>query len=313
MNSGYNNTLYIILNYGLNNNIFKIISSIKKYCFSFLSLSLQYKFQLYIVYNNSYSLLFPNKLKDSSYFMTSNYSEIEKSILDSVNYFFNNVSQAEEKLDQNNDKAYPSAINIILKKIILELNQNNNIKQIEGDGSFFLSSNLDKNKKDKILIINDSENDFEEINQKYVFLLKKEKIKIDILSLNEKNRNNISKALCLFTNGFFDSVSKEKKNIEQILIQEFMPLQRKEIFQNNNNKNQNTINYNKVVTNDSLICSLCNKTFSNNEDKNEIFNNNCSRSSSDSNIRGINNSTNNWKYLYEKQIYCHNCIKSITQ
>ena len=53
----------------------------------------------------------------------------------------------------------------------------------------------------------------EEINQKYIFLLKKEKIKIDILSLNENNNNETSKAICLFTNGFFDNVSQAENKL----------------------------------------------------------------------------------------------------
>ena len=96
-----NNTLYIILNYALNNNIYKLISSIEKYCFSFISLSLKYNFQLYLIYNNSYTLLFPSKIKDPTYFMTSNYTEISKSILESLNNFFENVSQAEDKFNPN--------------------------------------------------------------------------------------------------------------------------------------------------------------------------------------------------------------------
>ena len=231
MNSVNSNSLYIILNYALNNNIYKLINSIQKFCFSYLSLSLQNTFQLYLVYNNSYTLLFPSKVRDPTHLITSSYSEISSSISEALNQFFNSVTQSEGKLSQNDTKNSPIAINVILKKILLELNQKNKSKQILGDGNFFLSSNNDNEKIDRIILINDSENDFDDINQKYVFLLKKENIKIDILSINELNKNVTSKALCLFTKGFFDNVTKEKNNIEQILIQEYIPIERKEYLQ----------------------------------------------------------------------------------
>ena len=97
MNSDNHNTLYVILNYALNNNIYELISSIQKYCFSFISLSLQYNFQLYLIYNNSYTLLFPNKIKDPTYFITSNYTEISNSIKETLDNFFENVTETDRK------------------------------------------------------------------------------------------------------------------------------------------------------------------------------------------------------------------------
>ena len=314
MNSMNNNTLYIILNYALNNNIYKLISSIQKYCFSFISLSLKYNFQLYLIYNNSYTLLFPSKIKDPTYFMTSNYTEISKSILESLNNFFQNVSQAEDKFNPNENKNNPSAVNIIFKKILLEINQKNNSKET-GDGNFFLSVKNNNEMNDRIILINDSENDFDNINQKYLFLLKKEKIKIDILSLNEKNKNHISKAICLYIDGFFDYVTKEKNNIEQILIQEYIPIERKEYLKKTHGTIQNSINYNKAVTNDDICCSQCHRVIKNKEEindiNNHIDNNSLSHfSSMNSNNRINNNNLTKLKYLEsEKNVFCEFCLK----
>jgi hypothetical protein len=303
MNSGTHRTLYIILNYALNDNIFELISSIQQFCFSFISLSLQYDFQLYLIYNNTYILLFPSKLKDPTYFITSNYSEISKSISDTLENFFNNVSQAEEKLSNDfKNNIYP--INIIFKKILLELNQKNKSKSAIGDGNFFLSANETNGIKDRILLINDSENDFDNINQKYIFLLKKEKIKIDILSLNKKNKNSISKSICLFTNGFFDNVTNEKSNIGQILIQEYIPLQTKDIFRKNKVNIKDSINYNKSISDKSLICSKCHKPLNNNNSMNNNF----------QNYINNNNSTSNNKLFYfeqEKNIFCKFCLEKM--
>ncbi len=188
---------------------------------------------------------------------------------------------------------------------------------------------------DRIVLINDAVNDFDNINQKYVFLLKKEKIKIDILSLNEKNNNKISKSLCLYTNGFFDYTTNEKSNVEQILIQEYIPIKTKEIFQNKNTKIQNSINYNKAISDEELMCSLCKRILTNREEKgdemNDLNNNNNNNIYSSMNsINTINsknsidgnnsisnsnsNSINNIKLYYsdtEKNIFCYNCYLKI--
>lgn len=303
MNSANHHTLYIILNYALNDNIFELISSIQQFCFSFISLSLQYDFQLYLIYNNTYILLFPSKLKDPTYFITSNYSEISKSISDTLENFFNNVTQAEEKLS-NDVKSNIYPINIIFKKILLELNQKNKSKNAIGNGIFFLSANETNGIKDRILLINDSENDFENINQKYIFLLKKEKIKIDILSLNKKNNNSISKSICLFTNGFFDNVTNEKSNVGQILIQEYIPLKTKDIFRKNKINIKDSINYNKSISDESLVCGKCHKSLNNNNSINNNFQNHINN----------NNSTSNSRLIYleqEKNTFCKFCYEKL--
>ena len=325
MNSDNKNTFYIILNYSLNNNIYKLIDSISKFCFSFLSLSFQYDFELYIIYNNSYSILFPSKLKDPVHIITQNYAEISKSIDEALKYFFNNISQAEDKLNSNEDKSNPIAINSLLKKLLLKINRKNKSKQESGEANFFLSSNRDNETNNRIILINDSEKDFEEINQKYVFLLKKEKVKIDILSLNKNNNNITSKALCLFTNGFFDNVTKEKNNVEQILIQEYIPIKLKEVSQNKNGNIKNSINYMKVISDDNLACSHCNAVIDNKEENNELSNKNIinsfssmsiNRSISDG-INRVNSNTSNINKLYyvssEKKVLCPNCYRKFNQ
>ena len=313
MNSINSNSLYIILNYSLNSNIYKLVSSIEKFCFSFSSLSLQSNFQLYLIYNDSYTILFPSKTKDPTFLNTSNYIEICSSISDNIKNFFTIVTQAEEKLNSNDIKNKPNSINVILKKILLEVNQKKKSKEL-GEGTFLLSSGAENEKSDRIILINDSENDFDDINQKYIFLLKKEKIKIDILSLNKLNKNKISKAICLFTNGFFDNVTEMKSSVEQILIQEYMPIERKEILKNNSGNIKNSINYNKAISDDDWICSMCHKTLLNKEDKKDLndaninYFNSFSRVSSD--IFNRNNLLNNNKLFYfesDKIILCYNC------
>lgn len=169
---------------------------------------------------------------------------------------------------------------------------------------FFLSANETNGIKDRILLINDSENDFDNINQKYIFLLKKEKIKIDILSLNKKNKNSISKSICLFTNGFFDNVTNEKSNVGQILIQEYIPLQTKELFRKNKVNIKDSINYNKSISDESLFCGKCHKPLTNNNSMNNNF----------QNYINNNNSTNNTKLFYleqEKNTFCKLCLEKM--
>jgi hypothetical protein len=259
--------------------------------------------------------------------MTSNYTEMSKSIEETLNNFFENVTSAEDKLNTTDIGNSANAINAIIKKILLEINQKKNAKFSE-NGNFNLSSSTDQDINDRIILINDSANDFDNINQKYVFLLKKEKIKIDILSLNEKNNNKISKSLCLFTNGFFDYTTKEKSNVEQILIQEYIPIKTKEAFQNDSIKVQNKINYMKAISDEELICSKCKRVVGRREERgddmnnnnNSIYSMNSMNSISSKNSNSIfdgnnrinnNNSINNYRLYYsdtEKMIFCINCF-----
>jgi hypothetical protein len=260
--------------------------------------------------------------------MTSNYTEMSKSIEETLNNFFENVTSAEDKLNTTDIGNSANAINVIIKKILLEINQKKNAK-FDENGNFNLSSSTGPDINDRIILINDSANDFDNINQKYVFLLKKEKIKIDILSLNEKNNNKISKSLCLFTNGFFDYTTKEKSNVEQILIQEYIPIKTKETIQNDSIKVQNKINYMKAISDEELICSQCKRVVGrreergddmNNNNNNSIYSMNSMNSFSSKNSNSIfdgnnrinnNNSINNYKLYYsdtEKMIFCSNCF-----
>jgi hypothetical protein len=104
-------------------------------------------------------------MKDPTFLNTSNYTEICASISDNLKNFFNTVTEAEEKLNSSDAKNKPNPMNVILKKILLEINQKKKTKEL-GDGTFLLSSGNEIEKNDKIILINDSEKDFDDINQK---------------------------------------------------------------------------------------------------------------------------------------------------
>ena len=309
MNSSHKNTLYVLLNYSFNENIFKLISSIEKFCYSYISVSLQYDFKLYIIYNNFYSLLFPSKSKDSTYFLTSNYSGMHESIEESLNNFLSSVPEYDEELSQSNEeKKYP--INIILKKILLEVNKKKLRDISNSPGGFFLGMGSGEIVNDKIILINDSEEDFEKMNQKYIFLLKEKGVKIDILSLNKKNKNDISKAITFFTKGIFDCLNDKKTNIEQMLIFENMPIKFCESMPKFNKDIKYTISYNKSISDKLLECSLCHKSIKKNDiykqkSKDEI-------DISDDNDNDINKKETILIYVEkENNIFCKNCFNEM--
>ena len=309
MNSSHKNTLYILLNYSFNENIYKLISSIEKFCYSYISVSLQYDFKLYIIYNNFYSLLFPNKSKDSTYFLTSNYSGMHESIEESLNFFLSSVPEYDEELSESTqEKKYP--INIILKKILLEVNKKKLGDISNSPGGFFLGMGNGEIVDDKIILINDSEEDFDKINQKYIFLLKEKEVKIDILSLNKKNKNDISKAITFFTKGIFDCLNDKKTNIEQMLIYENMPIKFCESMPKFNKDIKYTISYNKSISDKLLECSLCHKSIKKNDiykqkSKDEI-------DISDDNDNDINKKETILIYVEkENNIFCKNCFNEM--
>ena len=309
MNSSHKNTLYILLNYSFNENIYNLISSIEKFCYSYISVSLQYDFKLYIIYNNFYSLLFPNKSKDSTYFLTSNYSGMHESIEESLNNFLSSVPEYDEELSQSNEeKKYP--INIILKKILLEVNKKKLRDISNSPGGFFLGMGSGEIVNDKIILINDSEEDFEKMNQKYIFLLKEKGVKIDILSLNKKNKNDISKAITFFNKGIFDCLNDKKTNIEQMLIFENMPIKFCESMPKFNKDIKYTISYNKSISDKLLECSLCHKSIKKNDiykqkSKDEIV-------ISDDNDNDINKKETILIYVEkENNIFCKNCFNEM--
>jgi hypothetical protein len=313
MNPNHKNTLYIILKYSFNENIFQIISAIEKFCFSYISVSLQYSFQFYIIYDNYYTLLFPHKLKDQTYFITSNYTEMHKVIDEALKSFFNSVSDTEEKLDQSVQKDDINPINVILKKILLEINKKNISNITMSPGGFFLELNNSELKNDKIIIINDSEDDFKNINQKYIYLFKQKNIKIDILSLNKKNKNEISKAITFYTQGIFDCLSDNKNNIEQILILEYMPIKFCENLPKLNNNIKFTISYHKAISEQNLMCNKCNKEMKNVKN---IYPQKNIENKSDSNINTNSTNTPKENICYyngkEKKILCFNCYKQMS-
>ena len=313
MNPNHKNTLYIILKYSFNENIFQIISAIEKFCFSYISVSLQYSFQFYIIYDNYYTLLFPHKLKDQTYFITSNYAEMHKVIDEALKSFFNSVSDTEEKLGRSVQKDDINPINVILKKILLEINKKNISNITMSPGGFFLELNNSELKNDKIIIINDSEDDFKNINQKYIYLFKQKNIKIDILSLNKKNKNEISKAITFYTQGIFDCLSDNKNNIEQILILEYMPIKFCENLPKLNNNIKFTISYHKAISEQNLMCNKCNKEMKNVKN---IYPQKNIENKSDSNINTNSTNTPKENICYyngkEKKILCFNCYKQMS-
>ena len=309
MNTSHKNTLYIIINYSFNENIYNLISSIEKFCFSFISVSLQYDFKFFIIYNNFYSLLFPSKPKDPTYFLTSNYSGIHESIEEALNSFLTSVPELDEKLyqdEQNNEKIEKNnPMNIIFKKILLEENKKNLSNTSYSPGGFFLGIGIGDSSSDKIILINDSEEDFGSINQKYVFLFKEKGVKINILSLNKKNKNDVSKAICFFTKGIFDCISDTKNNIEQMLISEYMPIKFCENIPKVNHDMKYTISYNKTISDNNLVCSHCHTEMNNNKD---IYGKNVSEE--DESKKKYN------KCFYlekEKNIYCLECYNKMKQ
>ena len=311
MNSSHKNTLYILLNYSFNENIYKLISSIEKFCYSYISVSLQYDFKLYIIYNNFYSLLFPNKSKDSTYFLTSNYSGMHESIEESLNFFLSSVPEYDEELSESTqEKKYP--INIILKKILLEVNKKKLGDISNSPGGFFLGMGNGEIVDDKIILINDSEEDFYKINQKYIFLLKEKGVKIDILSLNKKNKNDISKAITFFTKGIFDCLNDKKTNIEQMLIFENMPIKFCESMPKFNKDIKYTISYNKSISDKLLECSLCHKSIK----KNDIYKHKSideiDISYDNDNDNDINKKETILIYVEkENNIFCKNCFNEM--
>ena len=310
MNSSHKNTLYILLNYSFNENIYKLISSIEKFCYSYISVSLQYDFKLYIIYNNFYSLLFPNKSKDSTYFLTSNYSGMHESIEESLNFFLSSVPEYDEELSESTqEKKYP--INIILKKILLEVNKKKLGDISNSPGGFFLGMGNGEIVDDKIILINDSEEDFDKINQKYIFLLKEKGVKIDILSLNKKNKNDISKAITFFTKGIFDCLNDKKTNIEQMLIFENMPIKFCESMPKFNKDIKYTISYNKSISDKLLECSLCHKSIK----KNDIYKQKSKDEidiSDDNDNDDINKRETILIYVEkENNIFCKNCFNEM--
>lgn len=315
MNPSHKSTVYIILNYSFGENIFNLISSIEKFCYSLISISFHFDFKLYIIYNNFYSLLFPSKLKDSTFLITSNYTGIHESIEESLNNFLSTVPELDDKLyknEQNNKNASKiEPINVLLKKILLEVNERNVSNASHSPGSFFLDMDHGEYSKNKIILINDSEEDFEHINQKYLFLLKEKGVKIDILSLNIKNKNETSKAIAFFTKGIFDCICDQKNNIEQMLILEYMPIKFCENVNKINNNIKYTMSYNKTVDNKNLECSACHKVMNNTKDiygqKNEVINLN--------NNNNNNLKVNNICFYHEKSknIFCLSCFAKLNK
>ena len=234
---------------------------------------------------------------------------MHESIEESLNFFLSSVPEYDEELSESTqEKKYP--INIILKKILLEVNKKKLGDISNSPGGFFLGMGNGEIVDDKIILINDSEEDFDKINQKYIFLLKEKGVKIDILSLNKKNKNDISKAITFFTKGIFDCLNDKKTNIEQMLIFENMPIKFCESMPKFNKDIKYTISYNKSISDKLLECSLCHKSIKKNDiykqkSKDEI-------DISDDNDNDINKKETILIYVEkENNIFCKNCFNEM--
>ena len=253
---GKENIIYVIFHYNFITNIYEIMSRICRFCFAFCTQSQKNTFKIYLIFDNFFWQIFPHKSKDSGYFLSQNFSEIKETIKLNIKEFF---LKYDTYYKNQINVSFSSPLNQIFKKILLENNRlkiQNNIKNINID----LMQNLSQDEKNNlILLISDCDiNNQLFYEQKYLYLLKKEGIKIDCIHLGKYKDEYNSKfeSICLYSGGIFeniDNVVNEENNLTQILIQEFLP-----IPGNRKKKHQKVQIINKE--NESKItCDYCNK------------------------------------------------------
>ena len=239
------NIIYIIIHYNFEYNLFELIENVELFCFSFCCKSQKNSFNIYIVYNNLFTILFPKKLKDNILYNSCNFNEIKDIIEKNRKNFFDFA----QNILNTNIENINSPFNQILKKIILENNYLNDIKKKEEKETI---------KKDNLIIlisdcINSNNLNF---NQKLLYLLKKNNISIDCIHLGNNNEeyNSIFKSICTYTNGIFENIEiNEDNNLFQYLIQEFLPLPGKYKLNHKNIEINN--NYDKIT------CDKCKNNF----------------------------------------------------
>ena len=253
---GKENIIYVIFHYNFITNIYEIMSRICRFCFAFCTQSQKNTFKIYLIFDNFFWQIFPHKSKDSGYFLSQNFSEIKETIkLNIKEFFFKYDTYYKNQINVS----FSSPLNQIFKKILLENNRlkiQNNLKNNTNN----LMQNISQDEKNNlILLISDCDNNNQLFyEQKYLYLLKKEGIKIDCIHLGKYKDEYNSKfeSICLYSGGIFeniDNVVNEENNLTQILIQEFLP-----IPGNRKKKHQKVQIINKE--NESKItCDYCNK------------------------------------------------------
>lgn len=253
---GKENIIYVIFHYNFITNIYEIMSRICRFCFAFCTQSQKNTFKIYLIFDNFFWQIFPHKSKDSGYFLSQNFSEIKETIKLNIKEFF---LKYDTYYKNQINVSFSSPLNQIFKKILLENNRlkiQNNLKNNTNN----LMQNISQDEKNNlILLISDCDNNNQLFyEQKYLYLLKKEGIKIDCIHLGKYKDEYNSKfeSICLYSGGIFeniDNVVNEENNLTQILIQEFLP-----IPGNRKKKHQKVQIINKE--NESKItCDYCNK------------------------------------------------------
>jgi len=253
---GKENIIYVIFHYNFITNIYEIMSRICRFCFAFCTQSQKNTFKIYLIFDNFFWQIFPHKSKDSGYFLSQNFSEIKETIKLNIKEFF---LKYDTYYKNQINVSFSSPLNQIFKKILLENNRlkiQNNLKNNTNN----LMQNISQDEKNNlILLISDCDNNNQLFyEQKYLYLLKKEGIKIDCIHLGKYKDEYNSKfeSICLYSGGIFeniDNVVNEENNLIQILIQEFLP-----IPGNRKKKHQKVQIINKE--NESKItCDYCNK------------------------------------------------------
>ena len=253
---GKENIIYVIFHYNFITNIYEIMSRICRFCFAFCTQSQKNTFKIYLIFDNFFWQIFPHKSKDSGYFLSQNFSEIKETIKLNIKEFF---LKYDTYYKNQINVSFSSPLNQIFKKILLENNRlkiQNNLKNNTNN----LMQNISQDEKNNlILLISDCDNNNQLFyEQKYLYLLKKEGIKIDCIHLGKYKDEYNSKfeSICLYSGGIFeniDNIINEENNLTQILIQEFLP-----IPGNRKKKHQKVQIINKE--NESKItCDYCNK------------------------------------------------------
>ena len=262
---GKENIIYVIFHYNFNTNIniYEVMRSICRFCFAFCSQSQKNTFKIYLIFDNFFWQIFPHKSKDTGYFLSQNFREIEETIKLNIKEFF---SKYDTYSKNQINVSFSSPLNQIFKKILLENNRlkiQNNIKNNNND----LMQNLSQDEKNNlILLISDCDiNNQLFYEQKYLYLLKKEGIKIDCIHLGKYKDDYNSKfeSICLYSGGVFeniDNISNEENNLTQTLIQEFLPIP------GNRKKKHQKVQIINNTNESKIICDRCN-----NEGNEEVY------------------------------------------